>query len=100
MTNPRTLTRTRGVIPLALLLAGIAVLATSLMGWSTDVDASALERVSDDKWLLLISALGGSGAGALVTWALTNRVAVLVAGALIGMAPALIKASAYFTHAY
>ena len=100
MTQPRTWARALGAIPLAFLLAGIAVVATSLIGWSVDVDASPLQRVGDDTWLLLTSGIAGAGAGTLVASLLTNRAAVLVAGALVGMTPALIKASAYFTNVY
>ena len=100
MTWPRTWARALGGIPLAFLLASIAVVATSLIGWSAEVDASALHRVGDDAGLLLTSAIAGGGAGGLVAWVLTNRAAALVAGALIGMTPAFIKASAYFTNAY
>lgn len=100
MTRPQTCGRALGAIPLAFLLAGIALVATSLIGWSIDVDASAVQRVGDDTGLLLISGLAGAGAGALVAWVLTDRAAVLVAGALVGMVPALIRASAYFTSAY
>jgi hypothetical protein len=78
----------------------LRLVATSLIGWSVAVDASALHRVGDDTRLLLASALAGGGAGALVAWVLTNRALVLVAGALIGMAPTFLKASAYFTSGY
>lgn len=100
MTQPLTWARALGGIPLAFLLASISLVATSLIGWSVRVDASALQRVGDDAGLLLTSAIAGGGAGALVAWVLTNRAAALVAGGLIGMTPAFIKASAYFTHAY
>jgi hypothetical protein len=100
MTQPRTWARALGGLPLALLLAGAALVATSLIGWSVAVDASPLHRVGADAWLLFTSAIAGGAAGALVAWVLTNRVAVMVAAALIGMTPALIKATAYFTSAY
>jgi hypothetical protein len=78
----------------------LRLVATSLIGWSVEVDATPAHRVGDDTWLLLTSAVAGGGAGALVAWVLTNRTAVLVACALIGMVPAFTKASAYFTSAY
>lgn len=86
--------------PLAFLLGGAALMATSLIGWSVDVEASALERVSGDKWLLAISAVAGGATGALLAWALTSRTLIVLGGALVGVVPALIKASAYFTNAY
>jgi hypothetical protein len=65
-----------------------------------DVDASAFDRVMGDKWSLTISAVAGGATGALLAWALTNRVLILLGGALLGMLPAILKASAYFTNAY
>ena len=98
--QPRTPARALAAIPVALLLAAVALLATSLVGWSVDVGASPVERVADDGWLLLASAVAGGGAGALVAWVFTDRAAVLGAGVLVGMTPALLSASAFFTHAY
>jgi membrane protein YqaA with SNARE-associated domain len=100
MTRPRSWARALAALPAAVLLASFALVATSLIGWSVEVDASALHRVGDDMWLFLTSAMAGASAGALVAWVLTNRAAVLLAGALIGVTPALLKASAYFTSTY
>ena len=76
------------------------MVSTSLIGWSLDVDASAFDRVMGDKWLLTISAVTGGATGALLAWAFTNRTFILLGGALLGMLPAVLKASAYFTDAY
>jgi hypothetical protein len=100
VTQPPTPARALAATPVVLLLAGIALLATSLVGWSVDVEASPAERVADDGWLLLASAVAGGGAGALVAWVFTDRGAALGAAALAGMTPALVSASAFFTHAY
>lgn len=48
MSLPRAGARALVAVPLAFLLAGMALMATSLMGWSLDVDASPLDRVGDD----------------------------------------------------
>jgi hypothetical protein len=50
--------------------------------------------------LLAISAVAGGGTGALLAWSLTSRTFIVLGGALVGLVPALIKASAYFTNAY
>ena len=76
------------------------MVTTSLIGWSLDVDASAFDRVVGDKWLLTISAAAGGATGALLAWVATNRTGILVGGALVGMVPAILKTSAYFTNAY
>ena len=82
------------------MISGAALVATSLIGWSVDVEASAFDRARADKWLLAISAIAGSATGALPAWALTNKAVIVIGGALVGMAPARMKASAYFTNAY
>lgn len=76
------------------------MMSTSLIGWSLDVDATAVDRVMADKWLLTISAVAGGATGALLAWAFTNRTLILLAGGLLGMLPAILKASAYLTDAY
>lgn len=86
--------------PPALVLGLVALVSTSLIGWSADVDASAIDRVWEDRWLLTVSALAGGGTGVLLTWGFTNRTFVLLGGALCGVMPAMLKASAYFTGAY
>jgi len=70
-----------------------------MVGWNTDVDASALGRLWDDKWLLTAAGAGG-GAGALLAWAFSDRTAGPVAGAGLGLVPALIKASQFVTDLY
>ena len=100
MSLPRAGARALVAVPFAFLLAGTALMATSLTGWSLDVGASPLDRVWDDAGLLLTSAIAGGGAGALVAWVFTTRSSVLAVGALVGMTPALVSASAYFTGAY
>jgi hypothetical protein len=89
-----------GAIPVAPLLAGTALVATSLIGWSVDVDASGLHRVGDDAELILISAIAGGVSDAVATWLVTNKAPALVAGAPIGMLPASFTASAYCTNAF
>ena len=76
------------------------MVATSPIGWSVDVEASALGRVRADRWLLTASAVAGAATGALLTWAFTNRTFILLGGALPGCIPALLKASAFYTNAY
>ncbi|HET8961389.1 hypothetical protein [Nocardioides sp.] len=100
MSLPRAGARALVAFPFACLLAGTALIATSLIGWSLDVDATPVDRVRDDLGLLITSAIAGGAAGALVAWAFTTRAALLAAGALVGMTPAFIQASAYFTGAY
>lgn len=100
MTQPRALPRLLVAVPLALVAGFVAMVATSLIGWSLDVHASALDRVMADKWLLTISAVTGGATGALLAWAFTNRTFILLGGTLLGMMPAILKASAQFTSSY
>lgn len=87
-------------LPLALVVGFVGMVSTSLIGWSSEVDASAFDRVLEDKWLLTISVVAGGATGALLAWAFTNRTFIILGGALVGMLPAILKASAYFTDAY
>ncbi len=100
MPPPRTLPRLLIALPPALVLGFVGLVSTSLIGWSVDVDASALDRVIADQGLLTLSAVAGGATGALLGWGFTNRTFVLLCGVLLGMLPAILKASAYFTDAY
>lgn len=100
MIRPRTLPRFLVAFPLALVVGFVGMVSTSLIGWSVNVDASAFGRVMEAKWLLTVSAVAGGATGALLTWAFTSRTLILLGGALLGMLPALLKASAFFTDAY
>lgn len=87
-------------IPLASVFGTVALVSTSLVGWSLGVEAKAIERVWGEKWLLTVSALAGGCTGALLSWGFTNRRFILLGVALLGVMPAMLKASAYFTNAY
>lgn len=100
MTQPRTLPRLMVALPSALLLGFVGMVSTSLIGWSLAVDASAFDRVVGDRWLLTISAVAGGATGALLAWAFTSRIFILLVGALLGMLPAVLEASSYFTGRY
>ncbi len=100
MTRPRTLPRLLVAVPLALVAGLVGVVSLSLVGWSLQVDASALDRVVDDLGLLVTAAVAGGVTCALLAWVLTDRVPVLLVGVLMGMAPAALSASAFFTDAY
>lgn len=100
VTEPHIPSRLLATLPLALLFGFVGMVTTSLIGWSFDVDASPIERVGEDRWLLMISAGTGAAAGTILAWAFTNRRSVLLGAALLGTLPAVLKASAYFTAAY
>lgn len=98
------MTRTRPRLLLLLSIAGLLGLATlvavSLIGWSSDVDATAFERVEAEGGLFAIAAIAGGCAGLALAWAFTNRALLVAFGAVAGLIPAVTKASAYFTNAY
>ena len=100
MTRPRTLPRLLVAVPLALVVGFVGVVSLSLVGWSLETDASALDRVVDDLGLLVTSAVAGGVSCALLAWVLTDRVPVLLAAALAGLLPAVFSASAFFMAAY
>jgi hypothetical protein len=100
VTEPRTLARLAYAVPLALPLAFVGLVAASLVGWSLDPDASLVQRVWSDKWLLLTSAFAGGAAGAILARAFSSKSTWRIVGAAIGVLPAFLKTSAYFTSAY
>jgi hypothetical protein len=87
-----------GAITLAVLLSAIALIALWLTGWGVPTTPSG--ELMRDSFQLVIAGLAGSLAGLLVVWAFTDRRAILLAAAVVGLLPAITRATAIFTGAY
>ena len=87
------------VVPLALVLAFVALVALSWTGWGTETDpVDQLRRDAPD---LVLAAVAGSSAAALAALAVGARRRVWFWGsAAVGVLPAAVMVSAYFVDAY
>jgi hypothetical protein len=75
------------------------VFALAMTGWGFETEP--MDQVQRDAPQLLVCALAGAAAGALILWVCFGaRRLALLAGAGLGFVPALVMVSAYFTDAY
>lgn len=85
--------------PLVALLVVLCLLSLSWTGWGFEADPAA-QLLRDAPWVVL-AGLTGAGAGAVLAWALVGRRSRAAAvGAVLGVLPAAVLVTAYFTQAY
>ena len=86
-------------VPLVALLAFVCLISIAWTGWGFETDPAA-QLLRDAPWVVL-AGLTGAGAGAVLAWAVVGRRGWAVAvGAAIGVLPAAVMVTAYFTDAY
>ncbi|UUZ59891.1 hypothetical protein [Nocardioides sp. B-3] len=74
------------------------LIAISLTSWGPPT--TPVGELTRDRYALLIAAVAGGLAALLIAWAFTADKRLLVAAAVLGLAPAFIKTTAIFTGAY
>ncbi len=81
------------------LLAFSCLISLSWTGWGVETDPAA-QLLRDAPWVAL-AGLTGAGAGTVVAWAVGGRRSLPMAvGAALGVLPAAVMVTAYFTDAY
>jgi hypothetical protein len=86
-------------VAVALLSGFVAFAALGLAGWGFETDP--VRQLVRDAPQLVVCGVAGAVCGASLAWALPRRRRVaVVLGAVLGTTPAVVMATAYFTHRY
>lgn len=84
------------VVPLTGL---VALFAVAMTGWGFETDPG--DQLRRDLPMLIASAIAGAGCGAALGFALAGpRRAPILFLMVLGVVPAILKGTAYFTHSY
>ena len=86
-------------VPAVAMLALICLMSISWTGWGFETEPGT-QLLRDAPWVFL-GGVTGAGAGALLAWVVVGkRGLVVTVGAGLGILPAAVMITAYFTDAY
>ena len=87
------------VLPFAVMLGFIGLIALSWTGWGTET--APMDQLRRDAPEVVVAAVAGASAGALLAWGIAGkRWFWMHIAAAVGLLPATVMVTAYFTDTY